>query len=248
MTLSSALPATHILVPSGAEYRAVKRGLAGVPTDLETIAIPMGMTAIGKILRQGSLLQNLKDRDARVLLLGLGGGLASNLQIGDCVLYRECSDLSGQTSQACDPILTQWLQDQLPPAKTVRGLTCDRVIYQAKEKAELYAKTRLDVVDMEGLAVLSHLNAAQIPTAILRVISDHASQSLPDLAPAIAPGGQLRFLPLVLQFARNPVAAGRLIRGSLSALGQLQAIARYLARLSAGGVSKDENSVKIGAA
>jgi hypothetical protein len=131
--------------------------------------------------------------------------------------------------QGCDDRLSQWLAQRLREnATVVKGLTCDRIIYKAQEKAELYQATGLSAVDMEGYSVLKTLNAAQVPTAIVRVISDTHRQNLPNIAPAIAANGRLNPWILSGQFAQNPIAAFHLIRSSLMGLEKLRSLTQQI--------------------
>jgi len=122
----------------------------------------------------------------------------------------------------------RWFQQRLDITHAVKGLTCDRILSQASEKAELYQKTGLAVVDMEGYAVLNALNAAQIPVAIVRVISDTSRQNLPNLENAIASDGSLKPGVMAWQFAQDPVAAFHLVRSSLKGLGKLRSLTQTL--------------------
>jgi hypothetical protein len=63
---------------------------------------------------------------------------------------------------------------------------------------------------------------------MLRVVSDNAQHDLPNLANAIDQNGALQPLPLAWSMVKQPIAAMRLIRGSLQGLKRLQAVAERI--------------------
>jgi hypothetical protein len=127
--------------------------------------------------------------------------------------------------------LLEWLQKKLPQNVTVvTALTSDRLVWSAQEKHQLAQQYCADVVDMEGFAALESLHQTGAHVAMLRVVSDNAQHDLPNLTHAIGSDGTLRPLPLVGGMARRPIAAARLIRGSLQGLKTLQAITAQVCR------------------
>ncbi len=149
------------------------------------------------------------------------------LRVGDRVLYQSCQNASG-TIWECDPTLTDQIQKRLEGISLVRAFTSDRMISFAHEKRQLGQIHQADVVDMEGAAILTILAQAGVPVAMVRVVSDDIDHDLPDLSAAISPDGKLRSLPLALRMMRQPIAAVRLIRGSLKGLRTLEASAACL--------------------
>ncbi|MFN6537867.1 MAG: phosphorylase [Nostoc sp. EkiNYC01] len=114
------------------------------------------------------------------------------------------------------------------PVNLVKGLTSDRVIWSAAEKRGLGETLAVDVVDMEGFTALEFFNAAGVPVAMLRVVSDNCQHDIPDLTGAIDSDGSLRPLALAMAMIRQPVAATRLIRGSLIGLKVLEQVTNQL--------------------
>ncbi len=216
--MSDSLPVDRILVARGAEYQAVCRGLnrmVGIKPSI--VAIPVGTKPLVRFLQQLPLTS-----ESRVLVMGLCGSLLPRYQVGEIVLYQDCLDDSDTTLvQPCDRSLTALLEKHLPKKSLVRGLTSDRVICSALEKQKL-SLLGADVVDMEGFAALEILTQAGIPVAMLRVISDDCHHNLPDLTAAFNADGILQPLPLAVAMLKQPLAAVRLIRGSLQGLKVLQ--------------------------
>ncbi|MCC5613808.1 phosphorylase [Nostoc sp. CHAB 5836] len=225
--MSNFLPINTILVPQGAEYQAVCRGLSGLTGSIPTVvAIPVGMKPLLKYLQQGQFL----TPKSRVLIMGICGSLSDRYTVGDIVLYEDCIYQGKQ--QECDRTFTAQLHSSLltshSPLNLVKSLTSDRLIWSAAEKRRLGETLAADVVDMEGFTALEFFNAAGVAVAMLRVVSDDCHHNIPDLTSAINSDGSLNPLPLATAMLRQPLAAIRLIRGSLTALNVLQQVTNLL--------------------
>ncbi|MEH1966933.1 5'-methylthioadenosine/S-adenosylhomocysteine nucleosidase family protein [Nostoc sp.] len=218
------LPINTILVPQGAEYKAVCRGLSGVTGFIPTVvAIPVGMKPLLKYLQQGQFL----TPKSRVLIMGICGSLSDRYRVGDIVLYQDC--IYQGKRQECDRPFTAQLHSSISDKVTlVKSLTSDRVIWSAAEKRHLGETLAADVVDMEGFTALEFFNAAGVAVAMLRVVSDDCQHNIPDLTPAINSDGSLNPFPLAMEMLRQPLAATRLIRGSLTALKVLEQVTNLL--------------------
>ncbi|MBD2678160.1 MULTISPECIES: phosphorylase [Nostoc] len=248
-----------ILVPQGAEYQAVCRGLRGVTGSIPTVLpIPVGMQPLLQYLQQSAEIGQILAAKSRVLIVGLCGSLSDRYSVGDVVLYQNC--LYQGKRQECDRSFTAQLHSALgmghgawgmarsrgagsreqrgktllsqspvpSPQSLVNALTSDRVISSAAEKRHLGETLAADVVDMEGFTALEFFNAAGVAVAMLRVVSDDCQHDIPDLTTAIDSDGSLRPLPLAMAMIRQPVAATRLIRGSLTALKVLEKVTNQL--------------------
>ncbi|MEH2113205.1 5'-methylthioadenosine/S-adenosylhomocysteine nucleosidase family protein [Nostoc sp.] len=222
--MSNFLPINTILVPQGAEYKAVCRGLSGITGSIPTVvAIPVGMKPLLKYLQQGQFL----TPKSRVLIMGLCGSLSDRYTVGDLVLYQDCIYQGKQ--QECDRTFTAQLYSAISEKSSlVKSLTSDRVIWSAAEKRRLGETLAADVVDMEGFTALKFFNAAGVSVAILRVVSDDCQHNIPDLTSAINSDGSLNHFPLAMAMLRQPLAAIRLIRGSLTALKVLEQVTNLL--------------------
>jgi hypothetical protein len=216
------LPIDTILVPQGAEYQAVCRGLRGVTGSMPTVLpIPIGMKPLLEYLQQSP--EKFLAAKSRVLIVGLCGSLSDRYAVGDIVLYNDCI-YQGQR-QECDRSLTAELHSHISKkVSLVKSITSDRLIWSAAEKRRLGETLAADVVDMEGFTALEYFNATKIPVAILRVVSDDCQHNIPDLTPAINSDGSLNPFPLAMTMLRQPLAATRLIRGSLTALKVLEQV------------------------
>ena len=242
------LPINTILVPQGAEYQAVCRGLSQINAPQpQVIAIPIGCEPVTRYLakwQKGE--QFLTHPQPKILLMGLAGSLSPQYHLGDMVLYQDCLYPANQSEGSLltsddrqlpfnspilptDKELTILIQHHLPErADLVTGLTSDRIIWSSSEKRQLGQVYQAAVVDMEGYAVLEVLYSMGVAVAMLRVISDDCYYDLPDLNFAISPEGKLESLPLAMGMIRQPLAATRLIRGSLKGLRVLQQVTASL--------------------
>ncbi len=223
-----------VLVPQGAEFQAVQRGLRRAPCDqLHLVAIPIGGPPVTRFLMQ---FWAARDRDYHaVMVMGLCGSLDLELSVGDAVVYQSCQalaqpgDQSGDQSGGHQPIWPCQVS-LMANIKLVAGLTTDRVIWRATEKQALQRSTDCQVVDMEGTAIRQFFQPFDLPVIMLRVVSDDLAGDLPDLTGTIDRDGNLQPLPLALKLFQQPQAAWRLIRGSMRGLNRLTALATNLGR------------------
>jgi hypothetical protein len=222
--VSNFLPINTILVPQGAEYQAVCRGLSDITSSIPTVvAIPVGMKPLLKYLQQEEFL----PPKSRVLIMGLCGSLSDRYTVADIVLYQNC--IYQEQLQECDRTFTAQLHSCVPQkVSLVKSLTSDRVIWSAVEKRHLGETFAADVVDMEGFTALEFFNPSGVAVAMLRVVSDDCQYNIPDLTSAINSDGSLNPFPLAMAMLRQPLAATRLIRGSLTALKVLEQLTNLL--------------------
>ncbi|BAY16389.1 hypothetical protein NIES21_22150 [Anabaenopsis circularis NIES-21] len=214
-----------ILVPQGAEYKAVCRSLRK-NTELmpKVLSIPVGMQPLTKYLQQWDKQQ---VSPSKVLVMGLCGSLRQRYTVGDVVLYQHCT-YQGQV-QECDRSFTTQLYSPLhQQLSLVKGLTSDRVIWSATEKSHLGQTSDSDVVDMESFAAVQFFQQMGVAVTVLRVVSDDCQHDIPNLTDAISADGSLQTLPLAWGLIRQPIAATRLIRGSLQGLKVLEKVTQSL--------------------
>lgn len=220
---STTLSIDTIVVPQGAEYKAVDRGLQQTGAkDISVIAIAIGSKNVLPILAEYSRL----DDSQGVLIMGLGGSLDPSYVLGDALLIQSCEDLA-HNRISLDRELTGRIKDKLS-VDIVAGLTSDRPICRSIEKLKLAQQYSASVVEMEGYGYISQLQQQGIAVAMLRVISDDLRGDLPDLSQAIDNDGNLQPLSLAIAFWQQPIAAMRLIKGSLTGLKVLQKITAEL--------------------
>jgi nucleoside phosphorylase len=110
----------------------------------------------------------------------------------------------------------------------VTALTSDRIITQATEKLILARQYPATIVEMEGYSYVKELQRQGIAVAMVRVVSDDLRGDIPDLNQAIDSQGNLKSLPMAIAFIKQPLAATRLIKGSLTGLKTLEQITTRL--------------------
>lgn len=231
-----------ILVPQGAEYQAVVRGINQAKSyEPLIVPIPMGVSALEKYLDKylSSWLKSEKllkkqPNTLQVVVLGLCGGLSPQYQCGDVVISHDCTYVKKNAvilKQFAHRDLTTWLEYRLRnQARVVSTLTSDRVICTQAEKLQLHQQTQSSVVDMEGFTILQQLNPQGMAVGMVRVVSDNSDLDLPEINSAISEDGALLTFPLIKSFVVKPKAAVMLIRGSWQALQVLKQIAFSLVR------------------
>jgi nucleoside phosphorylase len=207
---------TVLLVPRGAEERAVRRGAPGAAV----VAIPAGARAA---------VLPAEIPPGPIVVLGLCGALRG-VRTGDAVLYRDAVDEAGRYT--FDRELVGALHAALPALALVSACTVDRVVTRAAERAALAAAYGADVVDMETTHVARALALRGRPSLVVRVASDDPSRDLPPIENAIDAGGAIRPLHLARAFAAQPLAAGRFVRDVRGALRVLTATARAVSRMA----------------
>ena len=212
-----------ILVPKGAEYNSVCRGVKAATSEPLVLPIPVGVKALTQYLENDFSLS-----PSRILIMGLCGSLSPKYKVGDVVLYENCR-YGGEVLE-CDRSFTSQLYNHLKTnIALVKSLTSDSVVYSASEKRRLAETYAAEVVDMEGFAALNVLSKRGISVAMLRVISDDSQHNIPNLNSAIDEKGNLQPLPLAREMITQPIAAFHLIKGSLTALKLLQQVSSEIA-------------------
>ncbi len=206
-----------IVVPQGAEYQAVCRGLQQANADIAAIAIPIGTKNVRQVL--ASYSQQLSQAQT-VLIMGLCGSLTPSYSVGDSVVIQSCWDLNHNCVNLESELITI-IQNKLS-IDAVAGLTSDRIIALAQEKLKLSQQYPVSIVDMEGYSYITQLQRQGITVAMLRVVSDDLRGDIPCLSNAIDSAGNLKTVPMAIAFLQQPIAALRLIQGSLTGLKALE--------------------------
>ena len=214
------IPIDTIVVPQGAEYQAVCRGLKkACAKDIKVIPIPIGTKNIEQTLADcRSELSNTQH----LLIMGLCGSSKQH-SVGDIVLYQSCRNMENEIIDLRSQLTTAVSRKLL--VNLVDGLTCDRVICQAKEKTKLSQTYPVSVVDMEGYNYIKEFQQRNIDVAMLRVVSDDFTGDIPDLSRAIDRNGKIKIMAMAIAFWQQPIAAIRLIKGALTGLTTLAEIA-----------------------
>lgn len=159
----------------------------------------------GPAARRGTELLLAGHRPRWLIAAGFGGALAPEWERNDAVLVtRLVSD--DVTAPGLDIDLS------LPGPSEGRGrvqsgrlVTVSRIIRTVAEKAELRARTRADVVDMESYPVAALCAQRGVRFLGVRVISDEATTDLPPgILTILGPTGSFRLGAAVGAIWRRP--------------------------------------------
>jgi adenosylhomocysteine nucleosidase len=214
-----------IVVPRGAEERAVRRALARGGRAIRVVATGIGARAAERDLRE----EFARAPIAGALATGLCGALSPAFAVGEALVYASVvgeateAGTPGDAPLPLDVELARSLAARLAHAQSgVRALAVDRIVTAAAEKRALAERTRSDAVDMESLAIARFFASTGVPLAIVRVVSDDAGDELPAIDRALDGSGGIDDFAFALAMLRRPVAGARLARNGVRALRALE--------------------------
>jgi hopanoid-associated phosphorylase len=160
------------------------------------------------------------SRYCAVVSFGISGALDPALRPGDIVVAAEIKSDSETLPLA--PGLARALTDRL--SRNGRAAVCATIVgtnapvLEAAMKATLRQATGAAAVDMESHVAANFGAAAGLPVCAVRVISDPAERSLPELAMrATRPNGRLDLPAICASVARNPAQIPLLIKAGRDA-------------------------------
>ena len=224
-----------IIVPQGAEERAVKKGLEKLEIKQPlVISIPIGAKQIEETLKAQKFWQ---VRPKKVLMMGLCGSLSPQYSVGDAVLYQNSYSKEKAETILTDNQLNQLITTKINNQKLnytislVSSFTSDRVISTIKEKQQLAREYQASVVDMESFTYLQFLQQQKIAVSILRIVSDDLKYNIPNLEQTISDRGRIKPLAMTVAMLEQPIASLRFIKNSLQGLKKLQQITSDIFRI-----------------
>lgn len=220
-----------IIVPQGAECRAVRQGLKSLSIKPRIIEIPIGTNRIEETL---SAQQFWQSNPQRVLMMGLCGSLSSSLSVGDLALYESCYQQNNRSyikiNSELNSLISHNLNTLLGQDKStfVAGLTSQQVITKVATKRQLSKEFSAQVIDMESYLYITCLQQRGIELSILRIVSDDLKFDLPNLEQAISIDGNLKPLTLISEMSRAPYSSIKFVISSLRALQELRKIVEII--------------------
>ena len=192
--------------------------------DIEAIA------SGGDPVRLEAVLDRLVGSASGIISIGIAGGLAPGLPVGQWVV-ADAVLVDGE-SLSTDPAWTSRLAARLPEAARGVLLGVNAMVADATQKASLHSTTGAVAVDMESHIVARVARRHRLSFAAARVISDAAHHDLP---PAVLVGMKSdggMDLPAVLRsLLANPGQLPALIRTGLEAERGFRALLRGHRRL-----------------
>jgi adenosylhomocysteine nucleosidase len=146
-----------------------------------------------------------------VLSIGLGGALDPTLEVGSVVVAIEV--LRPRRRWETDRAWREFLLTRLPGARVGAVYGSDEMVLNALDKAKLKAKGGAVLVDMESHVAAKVAAARGLPFAVVRVVSDKATASLPEAVLAgLAEDGSMNLTGVLGALARDPRQLPALIR------------------------------------
>jgi hopanoid-associated phosphorylase len=161
----------------------------------------------GEVLRTRLAAEIATNRPSGLLSIGLAGGLAPGLEIGQIVVG---------TAIGLHPADSDWATRLLAAnlgavSGPVAGVATPAA--SAADKAALHAASGAIAVDMESHIVAEVAAAHGLPFAILRIIGDSAADTLPAAARVpLRPDGGVAMPAVLAAVARRPWEIPALIR------------------------------------
>ena len=209
--------------------RLTSIGAGGFGRGLVRVA-PVGLRAGCLEARWASLVSGL-GRPV-VVSAGLCGALDPNLAAGDLVLPERVIGPTG--AEACSATdVHRRAVARVPSARIGPIVTTLDVVATPEAKAELRARTGAVAADMESSVILRAAAAAELPSLVVRGVSDDARQALPpELIDMMSPEGRLRIGRAGALLA-HPAMLPRALSLHWATAGALRAVAGVLAGLAA---------------
>jgi nucleoside phosphorylase len=213
--------AVVILAPMRSELRPVLKALTARRASVGDVPahrgragrreVVVGLIGVGPAAARAAtdrLLTALDDHGtavAHVVVSGIAGGIAEDLEVGDMVVPAAVMDLASGRSYRAAPVPGH------ANARTVA--TVGELILDPARLATM-AADGIDVLDMETAAVAEVAESRQIPWSAVRVISDRPRDGLLDegIMTMLRPDGSVDPLAALKHIATHPSRLPKLAR------------------------------------
>lgn len=120
---------------------------------------------------------------AGILSFGIAGGLDPQLRAGAVIVASSVIGANGvKMALPADELWSQRLLRTLPQATHAPVLGVDAAVTEPADKLKLFRQTGAAALDMESHIAASVAASQSLPFAVLRVVSDRASQRIPQAA------------------------------------------------------------------
>jgi adenosylhomocysteine nucleosidase len=159
------------------------------------------------------------------IVSGFAGALRPS-KVGDIVASEKVQHHATRQSEICDvDLLARASENGATHIATM--LTTDHVVNTATEKNRLSAFA--EAVDMESYAILHAANKKNVPTAVVRVISDSFDRDMPaELDTIVDPQGHVKIAGVVRYVAKHPLMLPALMRLGRDSKTAAKALAHFL--------------------
>jgi adenosylhomocysteine nucleosidase len=160
------------------------------------------------------------------IISGFAGALKSSVKVGEVVVSERVQHQATAQSEICDPDLLIHASEN-GATRIATLLTTDHVVNTGVEKNNLSAFA--DAVDMESFAILHAANKKNVPSAVLRVISDSFDRDMPaELDTIVDPQGHVKISGVVRYVSKHPLMVPALVRLGRDSKSAAEALSRFL--------------------
>ena len=160
------------------------------------------------------------------IISGFAGALKSSVKVGEVVVSERVQHQASAQSEICDRDLLIHASEN-GATRIATLLTTDHVVNTAVEKNNLSAFA--DAVDMESFAILHVANQKNVPSAVLRVISDSFDRDMPaELDTIVDPQGHVKIFGVARYVAKHPLMVPALVRLGRDSKTASEALAHFL--------------------
>lgn len=164
------------------------------------------------------------------ILIGTAGGLRPDLAAGSAIVASRIVD-------AAQRAWTPSIELDASTERVVRRgvvLSLEETVVSPNEKSSIHAATRACVVDLESAAFAAQCDARGWPWAVVRGISDAATEALPrEVATWVDARGRLRPFALLASLAKSPRTVAALPGLRRRSVAAMHAAATIVARIDA---------------
>ena len=178
------------------------------------ISLNVVQTGIGPSSVQAKLEAALTSEPDALIVFGTAAGLDNSLKPGDAMLYAEVFN-ENNDKLTTSRTLTDYLATILMPLNPRRGVgvTVEKPVCSTRDKAALREATDSQCVDMETMVLARAAHKRGIPLAVLRVVVDPASQTIPSAALAgMGDNGRTKLVSSLIALLRNPSQLPNLLK------------------------------------
>lgn len=202
--------------------------VTGLGREARIIARPEITTVVGggdRCALERRIRSAIAAGARRVLSIGICGGIAPSLRVGDCVIATGI--VAGSERLATDVAWTRDLAAQVPAARLGVLAGSDAIVFDRGARRRLHYETAAVAVDMESHIAAKIADEHRLPFAALRVVSDTHRQALPPAAlVAMLPSGKIDVRAVLRSLASKPSQIPVLIRTAWEAEKAFRALFR----------------------
>jgi adenosylhomocysteine nucleosidase len=222
---------------------AVEAEFAPWPTmgDLEKVTVggvelqrvQIGRTAVDFVITGMGAANAERVADAVIskkysfcIISGFAGALKSSVKLTAIVAPERVQNHANGQTEICDHALLNHASKN-GSTRIATLLTTDHVVNTANEKSRL--STVADAVDMESFTILRAANHKNVPSIVVRVISDSFDRDVPaELDTIVDPQGHVKIFGVARYITKHPLTVPALVRLGRDSKTAAEALAHFL--------------------